>query len=153
MALQSYIHGHGATLGFGTTTTWTPDYTSIGGWGVSRESVETSHLGTTGARTYIGGGLFSIEPFTAEYLFDMDEMTAADNCFPDDLLFDSGAVSVSETVTITYPDFATSSSGTVAGSAHVTGWTHGDLVTDQVLAGSISVQWDDMPTITEGADA
>lgn len=153
MALTSFIHGHGATLGCGTTTTWTPDYTSIGGWGVNRESVDTSHLGTTGTRTYIGGGLYAIDPFTCEFLFDMDEITTAGDCFPDDILFDSGTVSVAETVTITYPDFATSSSGTCAGSAHVTGLTLGDLITDQVYGGSVSFMWEDMPTITEGADA
>jgi hypothetical protein len=40
--------GLGCTLGFGTTTTYTPDFTSITGPSTSLGSLVTSHLGTTG---------------------------------------------------------------------------------------------------------
>lgn len=132
--------GHGATLGFGTTTTWSPDYTSIGSWGYSRPSLDTSHLGTTGARTYIGGDLYAISPFTATFLWDADPA----NDPVDTLLFDSGDVTASETATISYPDAGASSA---AGSAHVTGWEQGELVTDTLMTGTITVQFNDAPTL------
>ncbi|MCA9232501.1 MAG: hypothetical protein KDA57_17765 [Planctomycetales bacterium] len=140
------LSGHGSTLGFGTTTTFSPGYTSIGGWGLSRESLDTSTLATTGARTKIGGDLYDIEPFTSSYFLDPDTLATTEANAIDDLLFDSGAVSASETVTITFPN---SGAATAAGAAHVTGWNIEDLVTDKLIVCSITTQFNDWPTIAE----
>lgn len=138
---MAIVSGHGATLGFGTTSTWSPAYTSIGNWGYNRESLRTSDLSTTGTHTYIGGDLYEITPFSAPFFWDPDPVSGDP---VDTLLFDSGAVSVAETVTISYPDAGSSSA---AGSAHVTGWEQGELVTDTLMTGTITVQWEDAPTL------
>lgn len=140
------LSGHGATLGFGTTTTFAPAYTSLGGWGLSRESLDTSGLATTGARSKVGGDLYDVEPFTATYFFDPTTLATGEANSIDDILFDSGSVSASETVTITYPD---AGAATAAGSAHVTGWNIEDLVTDTLMVSSITTQFDDWPTFAE----
>ncbi len=141
------ISGHGATLGFGTTTTFSPGYTSIGGWAAARESLDTSTLATTGARTKIGGDLFDIAPFSCEFLLDMELIEAGEADCPDDLLFDSGAAAAAETITVTYPNTNT---GTCAASGHVTEWSIGDLVTDTLMTGTIAVQWNDWPVFSDG---
>lgn len=139
------ISGHGATLGFGTSTGWTPLYTSIGGFGFSRPSLDTTGLATTGARTKKGGDVFDISPFSSSFFFQPDQLeTGLDNSI-DDLLYDSGEAAGSETVTVTYPDTASS---TAAGSAHVNELSIEDLVTDQLVMASVGVQWDDSPTFS-----
>ena len=145
---MAIISGHGATLGFGATSTFSPAYTSIGGFEASRESLDTSHLGTTGARTKIGGDLFDVGPFSSTFFFDPQLTATGEGNAIDDLLFDSGAVSVSETVTITYPGAGTGKS--VSGSAHVTGFAIEELTTDQLLMANITIQWDDWPTFEDG---
>ena len=62
------------TVGTGATLTFTGvgvNLTSISMSGMSRESVETSHLGTTGGRTYLEGDLY--DPGTIECEFQMDD--------------------------------------------------------------------------------
>lgn len=145
---MAIISGHGATLGFGTTTTFSPAYTSIGGFEASRESLDTSHLGTGGARTKIGGDLFDVGPFSSSFFFDPQLTATTEGNSVDDLLFDSGEVSASETVTITYPGAGTGK--TCAGSAHVTGFAIEELATDTLLMANITIQFDDWPTFDDG---
>ena len=140
------LSGHGSTLGFGTTSTFSPAYTSIGGFGASRETLRTSVLSTQGAHTTIGGDLFEIEPFTANYYLDPDTLATTEANAIDDLLFDSGAVSAAETATVTLPN---SGASTIAQTADVTGFRIEDLVTDTIVAASITVQFQDWPTIAE----
>lgn len=142
------ISGHGAALGFGTSSGWTPLYTSIGGFGFSRPSLDTTGLATAGARTSKAGDVFAISPFSSSFFFQPDALeTGLDNSI-DDLIFASGDAKGSETVTVTYPD-ATSS--TAAGSAHVAEVAIEDMVTDQLVMASVSVQWDDAPTFNTPA--
>jgi hypothetical protein len=63
--------GFGATLGFGTTTTYLPKKRSISGPGQSREAHQTSHLGTTGGyHTYIPDDLVEGGEIQMEVFFD-----------------------------------------------------------------------------------
>ena len=142
MALMS---GHGTTLGFSVSTLFSPGYTSIGGYSMTRESLDTSTLATTGARTMIGGDLFTPGDFTSTYLLDPALQGAAEAQGIDILLFDAGAVAASETVTVTLPV----AGSTVAGLAHVTGFELEDLTTDTIIAASITVQWDAAPAWTD----
>ena len=141
MAIQS---GHGATLAFGTTTTFSPGYTTIGGFEISRDSLDTSTLATAGARLKIGGDLYDVGPQTHSYLIDPTLFLATEAGAIDDLLFDGGAVSVAESITITL-----AIGGSFAGTGHVTGFALEDLGTDQLIAATISTQWNDWPTVTQ----
>ena len=143
MAIMS---GHGSALTFGTTSTFSPSFTSLGGLEVSRESLDTSGLATAGARTQIGGDLYTVSPMTHTYLLDPSTLASGGANSIDDLLFDSSAVSASEEVTIT---LANSEASTIAGDAHITGFAMEDLATDQLIAATITLQFDAYPTITE----
>ena len=145
---MAIVSGHGATLAFGTTSTFTPKYTSIGGFEASRESLDTSHLLTTGARTKTGGDLFDVGSFSAPFFFEPDETATGEDCAFDQIMFTSGEVKGSEAITITYPH--PSLSPTVGGQAHVTAVAIEDLATDTLLVASITLQWDDWPTLDDG---
>lgn len=141
--------GHGTTLAFGTTAAFSPSYTSIGGPGWTRDSIDTSSLSTAGARTMIGGDLWAISPIQSTYLLDpalLDDTPAAEESNAIQfLLFNSGAMTVDETITIT-----TSNGAIFAGSGHVTALEVEDLTTDSLVVASLSTQFADTPTITDG---
>lgn len=139
------MSGHGSTLAFGTTTTFAPGYTSIGGFGATRETLPTSGLSTTGAETTIGGDLFQIGEFSSRFLFDPATLATGEAGCIDDLLFDSGAVSAAETATITYPAAGSS----CAGTADVTGFEMEELATNTIIAASITVKYQDWPTFSD----
>ena len=141
MAIQS---GHGSTLAFGTTTTFLPGYTSIGGFEASRESLDTSTLTTVGSRTKIGGDLYDVGGQTHTYLLDPALVATGEAGCIDDLLFDSSAVSVSESITITF-----ASGGSFAANGHVTSFSLEDLGTDQLIAATIGTQWNVWPTVAD----
>lgn len=145
---MAIISGHGATLAFGASTGFTPKYTSIGGFEASRESLDTSYLGTTGCRTKVGGDLFDIGPFTSTFFFEPAETATTEDCSFDDLLFDSGNAAAAETVTIIYND-PTANTQSVSGSAHVTGVAIEDLATDTLLMASVTIQWNDWPVFAD----
>ena len=66
--------GLGTTLGFGTTTTWSPDYLSVAGPSISRGTLQTSHLGTTGGfHTFIQEDLADGGEYSAEFFVDEDD--------------------------------------------------------------------------------
>lgn len=138
--------GHGSTLAFGTTTTFSPNYTQLGGIGFTRESLDTTGLATTGARTMIGGDIYAVSPQTHTYLMDPETLATTEANSIDDLLFDSGAVSADEVITIT---LANAGASTFAGTGHVTSLEMEDIATDQLLAVSLTTQFNDAPTITE----
>ena len=141
MAVKS---GHGSTLAFGTSTAFSPGYVSIGGFEASRETLDTSTLATTGARTKIEGDLFDVGAQTHPYLFDPAALGAAEANGIDTLLFDTGDAAASETITITLNGGAT-----VAGSGHVSGFALDDLATDAIIAASITTQFNDWPVFTD----
>jgi len=78
----------GATVTFGTSGfTVYLDSFSVGGTG--REAIDTSHMGTTGSRTFSPGKLF-----------DEGTLTLNGHCNPDNTPPKTGAA---ETITITWP--------------------------------------------------
>ena len=64
--------GTGTTLAIGGITL-TVDRLSIGLSGISRESIETTHLGTADARTFIPSDLY--DPGSLEVAFQLDSTT------------------------------------------------------------------------------
>lgn len=63
--------GLGCTLGFGTSTTYSPDFTSIAGPNISIDFLETSHLGTSGGfKTFVRSDLIDGGEYTAEFFWD-----------------------------------------------------------------------------------
>ena len=64
--------GTGTTIVLGGITL-TVDRMSIGASGISRESIETTHLGTSAARTFIPSDLY--DPGSLEVAFQLDSTT------------------------------------------------------------------------------
>ena len=138
--------GHGAALAFATTAAYSPQYTSIGGPGWSRGSVEISGLTTAGNKTYASGDLWDILPVSCSFLFDPSTLLATEANSIQDLLFDTTNITADETITIT---LANTELSTFAGTGHVTEFQIEEFANDTIMAGSLSFQWNDSPTITE----
>ena len=135
--------GHGATIAFTTSSTFTPLIVSIDGAEESRPRLDTSHLGTTNVRTFIPGDLRELSTFTVTVL--ADPATAADMNVP--------FVATPETITITLgKTVAASSSGaTYAGTGFITGRTLPSVVTDSLLTYTFDISWASQPTFTAEA--
>ena len=72
MTVQNVGVGTGSTIGTMTTSALeTHEILSMSMDGISRADVETTHLGTTGARTYIPGVLYEGGTITFEANFDI----------------------------------------------------------------------------------
>ena len=144
---MAIMTGHGAAVAFGTTATFAPAFTSIGGPGWTRDSIDTSGLATTGARTMIGGDLWAIAPVACSYLMDPSTLLTTEANAIDDLLFDTGAMTADEaSITIT---LANSEASTFANGGHITALEVEDLTTDSLISVGLTFQWDDTPTIVE----
>lgn len=115
--------GHGATLTFGTSA-YAFNWTSIDSGEKSRPPIETTHLGTTGERTFMPGDLDDAGELTVPFQWDntLDEITTT---------------TTAETITVTYPGGAT-----LAGTGLITRVKRPNLQTGEVSMGEITVKWD-----------
>ena len=139
--------GQGATLAFGTTASYLPSYTSIGGPGWTRDSLDTTGLSTTGSRTMIGADLWTIAPISCSFLFDPSLLATTAAGSIDDLLFDSGDMTADESsITLT---LGNTEASTFATSGHVTELQIEELSIDSLMAASLTFQWASAPTVTE----
>ncbi len=122
--------GLGATLTLGTT----------GSVGVIRSltlpeltlnDIDTSHLGTTGQRTYIGGDLVEGGEIVAEVLFDT-------------LVNALESFGVSETVTITFPISVNgnTTNATLAGTGYIKGQKFPDMQIDELQVYNLTIKVD-----------
>jgi len=118
------LTGHGTTLTFGTTTGWTPDYISIAGPGATREVLQTTHLGTTGAHTKAPGDLPNWQAVTCEYFYD-----PADGYPP--------IAAAAETITLTNPD---AGDATEVFSGFVSGFEGATRVTDELMKCNLTIE-------------
>jgi hypothetical protein len=122
MAVKS---GHGTTLGFGTTTAWTPLYISVSGPNPTRAMLPSTHLGTTGGfHTHEVGDLVEGGELTAEFFYE-----------PEDGYPPISAAK--ETITLTNPD---SGAATEAFSGAVSGFEGAERVTDQLMRATLTIK-------------
>lgn len=130
--------GHGATIAF-TTNAFAASVLEIGGFSQERETIDTSHLGTSGQRTMIPGDLSTPGSFDVTFLFDTTVGLPSFNA--------------AEVITITMPDTAAGTDGTIAGTGFLTSIGSPSFVTDQLMQGTYTVQWDGGtgPTVTAEA--
>jgi len=123
--------GDGATIAF-TTSTFTGSWKTLQHTGVARASVDTTHLGTTTAKTYMPGDLY-----------DPGEISGTLSYDPDDQPPYNGAA---ETITITFPGGAT-----MAATGFVTNFDEPSLENDVEMIASVtikltgSITWIDAP--------
>ena len=110
--------GTGTTVTFATTV-FAPQVTNVSWDGISREAIDSSHMGTTGARTSVAGDLYDPGELTLEIWFVTSEVSGAKEMW----------TKPSETITVTYPD-----GGTFVASGFCTGFTLNDPVEDGMTA-------------------
>ena len=112
--------GTGASIAFGTSN-FTAEVMSINGNDISRPSIDSSHLGTTGARTFLPGDLVDNGSVELEINFDPDEQPPI-----------AGAA---ETITVTFPTPPGGSTPADAEfSGFVTNWSWGVPLEDKMTA-------------------
>lgn len=130
---QVVDEGHGATLTLGTST-WdsTAKIISITPGTVARESIETTDLTTTVAKTFIPAELRDNGEFTVEFYHN-------DSIAPPMIdVVGPPAVSGNETITITYPKGPgqATTAPAISFSGHCTSYTDGNAATGEVRKGS-----------------
>ncbi len=131
--------GRGATLTLGTNT-WDTNalITSITPEPVTRSPLETTHLGTTTARTFIPEDLVDNGGFTIEFLANGSDANAT---LP--------VLQAAETVTITYALVSTSATGQIiTGSAFCTEYNPPTAQVGELLKGSAKFKWASTLTFT-----
>lgn len=143
------LSGHGSALAFGTTTAWTPLYTTIGTFGYSgREKLDISTLATVGSRDYVAGDLYDVDGGTSTYLVDPAEWATDEDNEIDQILFTdiTGTALAAETLTITLPD---SGAATISGTGYVTALEFGELATNTILTATLTHDWLGAVTLAE----
>lgn len=119
--------GNGATITFGTTS-FTAQFTMIGGTTQTRPMLNISHLGTTTKELFMVGDLYDPGEFEAEFWFNPNDQPPISNAI--------------ETVTITFPVPSGSSNGaTLAGTAACSGWTSGQCRNNEVMSARATIKW------------
>lgn len=119
--------GVGVALTFGTSS-FTANIVSIDGEDISREPINTTHLGTAGYKTSIPASLVDPGGFSFEMQFD------ADNEPPH-----SGAA---ETITIQFPVIGTGTTGaSIAGTGFMTAFNF-SIPEEGLMTASGTIKWD-----------
>ncbi len=144
MAFAGPKSGNGLTVGFGTTgsygsdSTNTNEVTSLTIDGISIGDIETSHLGTTGYRTYIPNQLKEGGTVSVDFIVDADVI-------PEPL-------STVETITITVPitDGTNSTNGTIAFSSYINNLTI-NYSNDDIVSGTYTLKIADDVTFTDSS--
>ena len=112
--------GDGASITFGTSS-FTGSWKTLQHTGVSRASVDTTHLGTTNAKTFMSGDLYDPGEISGTLSYDPTSQPPY-----------SGAA---ETVTITFPDGTT-----MAASGFVTNFDEPSLENDVEMIASVTIK-------------
>lgn len=119
--------GTGLSINFGTSG-FDANITSVSADGLTRESIDTTHLGTTTARTFMPSDLIDAGTLTLEIQFDPTDSVPVKQA--------------AETITITFPDGTT---WAFSGFATSYSWTSG---TEELQTGSLQIKISGDVTIT-----
>lgn len=126
--------GHSATVTF-TTSSYSLAARSIQLHAEDAPQVDATHLGTTGTRAYIPADLAELGDLTVEFLFDTDDGMPT--------------IGVSEQVTVTFKLLpGEDTAATLAGNASIRNNQWPTLETNEMMVGSIVIQWEAQPTFT-----
>ncbi len=131
--------GRGATLTLGTNT-WDTNalITSIEPDAVTRDALETTHLGTSVARTFIPEDLVNNGGFTIKFLSNGSDANAT---LP--------VLLAAETITITYAIVGTASTAQIiTGSGFCTDYQEGSAEVGKIIEGTAKFKWAGTLTFT-----
>ena len=129
MANTAVDIGTGASAVFGTSSI-AVNWTSMALGTKSIDIVDTTHLGTTGNKTVMGGDLTNPGEVTMEFQWDSEAGPDPSN--------------VAEVLTITFPTHTanTTSAATYAGTGLVSSITYPTLGIEELQTGSLTFTWD-----------
>lgn len=130
MAVTDIDLGNGATLTFGTAGhTFQVEVISFSG--EEREMIPTSHLGTTGAMTFLAADIYDSGGFTARV---QNAPTVAKPL----------TLQTAETLTITWPisESGNTTNATLAGTGNITNVTLGPIENNVLQTMEITCTWD-----------
>lgn len=122
--------GNGGSVTFGTSS-WSAAITNIEWGGLEREAIETTHLGTTTAKSFMPSDLY-----------DPGDLTLTVNYDPNVPPPYTGAA---ETITVTYPNGAT-----YAGSGFIVSFTPGGMAVDELMEAEVKIKFTGAITQTDG---
>jgi len=129
--------GNGASITFGTSG-FTGSLMSIDGNEITREPVETSHLGTTTAKTFIPDDLYDAGELSVTFQYDPDEQPPF-----------AGAA---ETITITFPVPSGLNNGaTCAGTGFVTSFKQPELSVGELMEAEMTIKFSGALTFVDAS--
>ncbi len=143
-AIVAADDGHGATLTLGTSTWETAALiSSIEPEPVTRAALETTHLGTATARSFIPEDLVDAGGFTINFWSNAsDDSGGTASQIP--------VLNAAETITITYAVVSTSSTGQIiTGTGFCTEYTPGKAKAGELIEGSAKFKWAGALTFTK----
>lgn len=118
--------GHGGSITFGTSGT-TINARSIQRTGLTREAIGTTHLGTSGGKTFQPGDTYDPGEVAVSFLWDPDTPMPY--------------TAVAETITLTYPVPSGLTNGaTEAASGFIINHDGGNMETDTEMLASITIK-------------
>lgn len=119
--------GTGASIAFGTSS-FTANMTSITPVsGAERASIQTTHLGTTTAHTFVPGDLVNWGECEITFQFDPDDRPPIDD--------------PAETITITFPlSSGGTGAATLAGSGFMTNYGN-EVPLEELMTAEATIKW------------
>jgi len=135
MATMVADDGHGTTLTLGTST-WDTNtlIRSISPDAASRDAIETTHLSTTAAKSFIPADLVDNGGFSVEFIADQNSNTTNTSF--------TILVASAETATLTYsPSGSNANGATISGSAFCVEYTPPSASVGGLKAGSAKFKW------------
>jgi len=121
--------GSGTAISFGTSM-FSANIISVGEIGEDYAVIDTTHLGTTEARTYMLGAIATPKPITVTFEWDSAYAPPAGD--------------ESETITITWAD-----GSSVSFTGLCSGWTMSGAAVDEKQTGTLTIQPSGIITITD----
>ena len=119
--------GTGTTIAFATSS-FTAEVININGNDISREDIETTHMGTAGYRTYVPSRLVEGGTVDMEITFDPDVQPPI--------------AGVAESITVTFPLVSPLTiNGKVVFTGYVNSWSWADAV-EEKLSANITIKVD-----------
>ena len=118
--------GNAATITFATSS-FTASFTDLDPGELTKEDLDTSHLGTTGQKTYKATDLVEPGELTATFFFDSSDSLPG--------------LGTSETVTVTFPNNGTTAA-TIAGTGYIKRIKYPPLRNGELQQAELTVKWD-----------
>lgn len=128
--------GLGGTISFATSG-FTGNMREIGGATIELDDLETSHLGTTGYKTYTPSDLAEPGEFECEIFWDAEVAASTVKEVTTQPIL--GTV---ESIVKTYPGQAGNTAANITGTGYIKSFTRPTMQVGELMMASVTVKWD-----------